>query len=278
MISPVALDKYSDTKLVESLNNCIITLSESLTPKFIISLIIKNTNDSNKPKVVSECCAIIGKIISEYGAHTVNLKEVIDYAKAGINQTNPIIKKASHTLMVQIYSFIGDKIHPFINDIKEATLKVLQEDFSRTEIVKATSFKFVKGTEETKMDPGKILDASFPRANIANLITGAVLKKIADPNWKIRKEGLEAVEAILDNNGMRILPNGLEQLIKSLKERLNDPNKSLVRQSLSLISKLAIAMGTEAKMYSKVLVPAIISNLSDKNSLLRGDALASIDK
>ncbi|CAG9332562.1 unnamed protein product [Blepharisma stoltei] len=277
-LNSLALDKFSDNKLVESLSTCISALCEDLGPKFVIGQIVKNTSDCNKPKVVSECCIVIGKIIGEFGAHTVNLKEVIEYAKSGLSQTNPIIKKASHSLTIQIYSYIGDKILPFISDIKEATLKVLQEDFSKTEIIKTANYKQIKGSEESKIDPNKMLDASFPRANISQSITPAILKKISDTNWKIRKEGLEAVEASLDQSGMRILPAGLEQLIKAIKERLNDPNKSLVRQSLALVSKLAQAMGNDSKVYSKAIIPNVLSNLSDKNSLLRQEALASIDK
>lgn len=277
-LTSAALEKLSDTKLVDSYKSSIFAFCECVGPRFIVSQIIRNTNDCNKPKVVSECCITIGKVIGDFGVHTVNLKEVIDYTKAGLSQSNPVIKKAAQTLTVIIYSHIGDKILPFISDIKEALLKALQEEFSKTEIIQHASYKTIKGEEESKVDPKKMLDSVFPRTNISGQITPAILKKLGDANWKIRKEGLEAVEAVIDQSGMRILPTGLEVLIKALKARLSDPNKSIVRQTLGLISKLAIALNTEAGGVSRMLIPDVIANLSDKNNLLRQDALATVDK
>jgi cytoskeleton-associated protein 5 len=265
--------------LLEVYNLCIASLCANLSPRFVIGLIVKNTSDSNKPKVVSECCTTIGKIIIDYGVHSINLKDVVEYAKAGLGQANPVIKKASQSLTVTIYSYIGDKLTPLLSDVKEATLKVLQEEFSKTEIITNATFKSVKGEEAPKsMDPRKMLDDVLPRANIEKLITPAILKKLADGNWKIRKEGLDDIEGILESNGMRILPIGLEVLIKALVGRINDPNKSLVRQCLLLTGKLAAALGMESKNFARHLLPPIISCLADKMNLLRQDAMTAINK
>lgn len=57
-------------------------------------------------------------------------------------------------------------------------------------------------------------------------ITSDLVSKIEDKNWKIRKEGLDEVTAIL-NEAKFILPN-IGELSSALRGRLNDSNKILV--------------------------------------------------
>ena len=181
-LNPTALENFANAKLLEVYNSCISSLCAAVGPRFVVGLIVNNTAESNKPKVVSECCVTIGKIIQDYGVHSINLKDVVDYVKNGLSQANPAIKKASQSLAIIIYSYIGDKLTPLLTDIKEATLKVLSEEFSKTEIIKDAKFKSVKGEEPPKnVDPRKLLDDVLPRANIEKLIVPA-LKKLGDAN------------------------------------------------------------------------------------------------
>ena len=109
------------------------------------------------------------------------------------------------------------------------------------------------------------------------LISPLLIKKLGDSNWKARKEGLNEIENILDSSNTRIFPTGLETLVKSMIARINDPNKSIVRQSLLLSGKFAIALGSESKIYAKLFLPAIITCLADKQNLLRQDAMKAIN-
>ena len=273
-----ALEKLGDPKIVEPLSALLMSLCEVLGPRFVVAMTVKNTSECKKPKAVSECCNVVNKIISEFGVHTVNLPDVVNYSKACLNQANPTIKKSAQALLVCIYSFTGEPLISMLNDVKEATMKVLNEEFSKTEVVQKTSFKQVRGEEEEKIDPSKAMDSAIPRNDISSKITPALIKKISDKNWKVRKEALDEIESILNAAGMRIQTTGSEKIFKALKERMNDPNKSLVRQSLSLTGKMAEALGSDCSKFTKSMVPKLISNLADKQSLLRQDALAAIDK
>ena len=277
-LTPLALEKLSEAKLIDCYTSCLLSLSEAVGPKFIVGQIVKNTSDSNKPKVVSECLSIICRIIVDFGVHKIVLREVIDYAKLGLNQANPVIKKSAQALTVKIYSYIGDNLLPLLGDIKEATLKALQEDFAKTPVETSSSFKTVRGEEEVKFDANKVLDDVIPRSNISSKITAQILKDLSDSNWKVRKDALESIEDIVEKSGKRILPTGLEDLFKSLKSKLEDSNKSIVRSTLTLVAKLAESLGSEAGTYNRVVIPGLLANLADKQSLLRQDALATIDK
>ena len=278
VLNAAALDKLSEGKVVEAYLQVMSAVSESLSPRFVTSMIMKGTHDSGKPKVIVESCSAMSKLLVEFGAHTMNVKDIIDYGKNCISNTNPTIKKGGQGLLVTLYSFMGESLIPLLTDVKEATMKVLQAEFATTEIRKNTAFKVVKGEESKSTDPRKALDDAIPRNNISNQITSKMLAALSDSNWKVRKETMDAIEEILTASGMRILPTGLTDVIKGLKGRLADPNKSLCRQSMSLVGKFAEALGSECKQFNRSLVPGLLGNLADKQSLLRQDAIAAIDK
>lgn len=270
-LSTQALEKFADTKLLDTVCALVLGLCESLSPRFVAALLVKHTAECTKPKVVAECCAVLGRVLSEYGAPSVALGEVVGFAKGHLNQANPVMKKAAGALLVVLYSHVGQPLLAQLADVKEATLKALEEEFGRTQLVRKTEYKHTRGEEGP-------LDGAFPRADIAAQVTTGLLNTMNDKNWPTRKEGLEAVEGLLAASGMRIQPTGLEVLFKALKARVNDNNKSLVRLSLALVSKLATALGPECGRFSKIIVRPVLSNLADKQSLLRLDALAAIDK
>ena len=60
-------------------------------------------------------------------------------------------------------------------------------------------------------------------------VTDALLEKLSDKNWKMRKEGLEEVTAIL--NEAKFMTANIGGLAEALKHRLGDSNKILVSHS-----------------------------------------------
>ncbi|OMJ83062.1 hypothetical protein SteCoe_16098 [Stentor coeruleus] len=278
VLSPQALEKLGDPKLSDSYASCLVSICEALGPKFVVGHIIKNTSDCTKPKLFSECSSTISKIIMDFGMHRVILKDIVDYCKIGLNQANPVMKKASVSLTITIYTFIGESIQALMKDIKEATMKALNEELSKVAVSPPITFKSVRGEEEVKFDAKKLLDNAIPRVNISQSISAGILKKLTDSNWKVRKEGLDDIEAILEQNGKRVLPGGLEELFKSIKAKLEDANKSIVRATFIVVNKLAESINGEIIIYNKYVVPGLLANLGDKQNLLRQDALVSIDK
>ena len=290
ILTSSVLEKLSETKLTESYTLCLLSLCEKIGPKFIISQIIKNISDCNKPKVVSECLSVICKLLNESNINKIALKELVDYIKNCLNQANPVIKKSAHHLTIKIYSFIGDSLLPLLNDIKETTLKALQEDFYKTQTDTIVNVSQTKEEEEEEQEEEKkedeeqifsitvTTDENISKMNISMIVNNQILGKLSDSDWKVRKDGLEDLEEILDKSGKKILPNGLEELFKSLKARLEDSNKSIIRNTLSVIAKLAECLGIESQNFNKIIVPPLLANLADKQSLLRQDALNTIEK
>lgn len=114
------------------------------------------------------------------------------------------------------------------------------------------------------------------RKNIANSIIPTLLNSLTSSNWKIRKETIEKIDSLVGAGGTHIASTGLDVLFKALKPRLKDSNKSLVRLTLHLVGKLALALGPDAQKFSKVIVKSLLSNLTDKQSALRQDTVIAI--
>jgi cytoskeleton-associated protein 5 len=65
-----------------------------------------------------------------------------------------------------------------------------------------------------------------------------LMAEIGDKNWKVRKEGLDKVVAIL-NEAKFITPN-IGPLPEALKGRLTDSNKILASKDINLVFSLVI--------------------------------------
>lgn len=48
-------------------------------------------------------------------------------------------------------------------------------------------------------------------------------------DWKIRKEAADKVEEMLKHSNMRIKPDGLNELMDNMKQRMTDPNKAVLK-------------------------------------------------
>ncbi len=90
------------------------------------------------------------------------------------------------------------------------------------------------------------------------------MKKLGDKDWKVRKEGQENLEALLQQNNNRVKLEGLYDLIAAMKPRLTDPNKGVARAYINFCGKLVEAIGKDFKPQAKIILYPLITNLSDK--------------
>lgn len=77
---------------------------------------------------------------------------------------------------------------------------------------------------------------------------------------------------------MRIEANGLNELMDALKNGMKDSNKAVVKKYIQLLGTMAEAIGPDVKQFIKKCFIPMLNNLSDKQSLVRADVIASVDK
>ncbi len=59
---------------------------------------------------------------------------------------------------------------------------------------------------------------------------------------------------------------------------MSDSNKAVLKAYVQLICILVEALGPNAKQFSKKILPPMLQNLSDKQSLVRADVVLAMDK
>lgn len=189
------------------------------------------------------------------------VKEMIDFAIVSVNNSNPQVRTASMALMAMLYKHAGDAIKNFIKDVKESTMKLVEEEFAKVtpyakgEYQRKRNFKgeaafeekATVGTGKKGATGGGGLDDLLPRADISKQLTPKLMPLFGDNDWKKRKEAADKVEEILKAANMRIQPVGLNDLMDKIKQRMTDANKAVVKAYLQLICVLVEALGTNAK-------------------------------
>ena len=77
---------------------------------------------------------------------------------------------------------------------------------------------------------------------------------------------------------MRVEANGLAPLMDAMKNGMKDPNKAVVKVYIVLLGILAEAVGPAIKQFAKKCFMPMLSNLSDKQSLVRDTVIATTNK
>lgn len=264
---PLIIQKFKDkkTQVVMETHNCLDNMMFSLSIDSVQEEIKSALEDPN-PLVKSNTCAWLERVVMALSYHEIkNICKLVTFiCKKNTDDSSPEVRSCTFKLLsclvVKCPEVLG-----IIKDLPQAKMKKIEELAG-------------KNNSRMKIDTIKTSDPDVPKNNIEKLLAPGLIVKISDQNWKVRKEGLDEVENILDNCSTKIQPSGLESLVKALVGRIVDSNKSIARQALLLSSKLAKALGPDSKVFAKQLLPGIINSLADKQNLLRQDAMISINR
>ena len=149
---PFLSDKIGDVKVQTQVHELLMSLSELVTPKFVAMQIIKYASSAKSPNTLKESCNVLAVMTDEFGLGQMCLKEMITYANLGIQHSNPQVRTASMALFAMMYKHIGETIRGFLSDIKESTMKLLDEEFKKVQVLKKGEHQSKRGLrgEEAK--------------------------------------------------------------------------------------------------------------------------------
>jgi len=257
-LMPFLTEKLGDVKTLNLVNELMINLAEMVTPKYMALQVIKNASTAKAPNTIKESCNILNKMCEEFGGTYLPLKEMIDFGNNTLAPSNQQVRNSAMSLFAILYKHAGEAIKNFLKDVKESTMKVLETEFQKVTPYKKGEFQSKRqfrgeAAQEFKEAGGKKgaaagggLDA-LPREDISKQINPKLITMFKNNDWKVRKEAAEKVEEMLKNANMRILPNGLNELMDNMKQRMADPNKSVLKSYIQLIGNLAEALGPASK-------------------------------
>ena len=280
-------EKLSDIKLKDNLIELIKSSFDIIEPTNILKPIISKISKKNNAKLLIEYATFIGNLIEEYDVNDFPNKDIIDFCKILANNSNPQVRTAAISLLCILYKYLGKDVKTLTRDIKESTLKLIDAELDKVKVIdpKETMNKKKKAASLAENSDNKTGNNSknvnkdlIPPQDISKKITPDIIKLLNSGKWAERKQGCETIEKILTSANMRILPNGLNTLMTTIKKKLSDSNKNFVKMLIALLSKLIESMKSGFKQWAKPIALALIPNLADKNQLMRNECQNCFDK
>ncbi|KFO85503.1 Cytoskeleton-associated protein 5 [Buceros rhinoceros silvestris] len=279
------VDKVGDVKCGSNAKEAMTAIAEACQLPWTAEQVVAMAFSQKNPKNQSETLNWLSNAIKEFGFSGLNVKAFISNVKTALAATNPAVRTSAITLLGVMYLYVGPPLRMFFEDEKPALLSQIDAEFEKMQgqmapaptrgISVHSGGGGDDGEEEEQEEIGKDVVDLLPRTDIGDKITADLVSKIGDKNWKIRKEGLDEVTSII-NDAKFIEPN-IGELPAALKSRLNDSNKILVQQTLSILQQLATAMGPNIKQHVKRLGMPVITVLGDSKNNVRAAALATVN-
>uniref|UniRef100_A0A8C2YCK9 Cytoskeleton associated protein 5 n=1 Tax=Coturnix japonica TaxID=93934 RepID=A0A8C2YCK9_COTJA len=279
------VDKVGDVKCGNNAKEAMTAIAEACQLPWTAEQVVATAFSQKNPKNQSETLNWLSNAIKEFGFSGLNVKAFISNVKTALAATNPAVRTSAITLLGVMYLYVGPPLRMFFEDEKPALLSQIDAEFEKMQgqtapaptrgISRHNGGSGDDGEEEEQEEVGNDVVDLLPRTDIGDKITAELVAKIGDKNWKIRKEGLDEVTSII-NDAKFIQPN-IGELPAALKSRLNDSNKILVQQTLSILQQLATAMGPNIKQHVKNLGIPVITVLGDSKNNVRAAALATVN-
>ena len=285
LLTPIIIayhEKLADIKLKDNLVELINNSFDIIEPSNILKQIISKISKKNNAKLLIEYSTFLGNVVEDYDVKDLPNKEIIDFCKVLANNSNPQVRTSAISLLCILYKYLGKDVKTLTRDIKESTLKLIDAELDKVKVIdpKESAGKKKKvastGGGESKSGPGGGGDL-IPPQDISKKITAKMIKDL-NGKWAEKKEACESIEKVLTAANMRILPNGLNNLMTTFKKKLSDSNKNFVKMIVALLSKFIEALKQGFKQWAKPIALALIPNLADKNQLMRNECQNCFDK
>ncbi|XP_053369501.1 cytoskeleton-associated protein 5-like [Clarias gariepinus] len=280
------VDKAGDVKCGVRAREALTAIAEACTLPWTAEQVVSMAFAQKNPKNQAEALNWLCGAIKEFGFAGMNVKAFISNVKTALAATNPAVRTAAISLLAVMHLYMGAPLRMFFEDEKAALLSQIDAEFEKMKgqtppppirgLSKASGAEGEEeGEKEEEHEGGADVVDLLPRTDISDKITSDMVSKIGDKNWKLRKEGLEEVTAVL-SEAKFIKPN-IGELPVALKARLTDSNKILVQQTLSILQQMATAMGPALRQHVKGLGFSIITVLTDSKNAVRAAGLATLN-
>ncbi|XP_019623075.1 PREDICTED: cytoskeleton-associated protein 5-like isoform X5 [Branchiostoma belcheri] len=280
-------EKVGDIKGGAVAKEALTALAEATTLDYVsqggVELAFKQKNPKNQAEILNW----LNEAIKEFGLK-VSVKPFIQHMKTALAATNPAIRTAGINLIGVLSMYMGAQLRVFFEDEKPALLQQIDAEIEKmsgekppapTRGVRKRSEGEEGGEEEGEEEEDQAaainIEDLVPRTDVSERMRPELMNELGDKNWKVRKEALEKVSAILEE--AKFITPSLGDLPSALKARLGDSNKILVMNTLTICTTIATAMGPNIRQHVSVIGPGILQTLGDSKEHVRQAGLAALN-
>ncbi|ESO04897.1 hypothetical protein HELRODRAFT_78594 [Helobdella robusta] len=283
------IDKIGDIKNGPGVQECLTSITEATSLDFVAPQVLTTAFEQKNPKNQSEALNWLCNAIKQFGLK-LKVKSLIETINKALASANPAVRTSGISLIGVIYMYMGPPLRMFFEKEKPTLLQQIDAEFERVKDEKPPApTRGLKPANDVSNDgeDGEGDDAAgddgnevnindlIPRVDISDKMTDALLSELEDKNWKVRKEALEKIQAIVAD--AKFITPSVGALPESLKPRLVDSNKILGSMTIALCQQLAISMGPPIKQHAKSVIPGLLANFGDSKANVRQAAVKAVN-
>jgi cytoskeleton-associated protein 5 len=255
---PHLSEKLGDAKLKKPASDALGTFAEKTSLQFVLNIgmfslvspvpsadtmhgAYEPLNKIKAPKAIADALGWIEQALSEFGIAGLSLRNLIDFLKGALKNSNAAVRTSATKTLVMVKLFAGSSISDLLGDLNSQLLATIQSEFDKVEgnsppeptrqsaDVLGMGLQGGSGAKGSSTTSGA-LDDLFPRVEIDGLMKGTtILADAKSEAWKTKKEALETLQALLDQgSNKRLKPQmGAYTSILSLRQTntLNFPRR-----------------------------------------------------
>ncbi len=278
VICPPLTEKIADIKIKSSVCAALSAVCEVVNSHTVIKVLCASLAEQKNPRVLQEIAAWIQSVCIDFGGESIPVKVVIEAAKTVLlDHQSPLVKTATVKMLGSIRQFVGPSISDVLADIKPALLATINDEFAKvssSSLPVPTRTVRYKSSGNATAAVSKTVDL-VSRTDISDAVE-PLLGDLEKPEWKARQDGLIAIEKMLQQASYCITPS-CSNLIASLKLRLKDSNKVVATQTLTLLSVLARSFGPGGDVFSRQILPGVLTHVGDSKKSVQDTAVSCLD-
>jgi len=142
--SAFLIDKVGDVKYAANIKEVLMMMADFVTAKFVALQVTKQGTGQKAVNNLKEACIFLTSLLDEWGGAMMPIKECIDFASLLTQHNNVAVRNAGMGLFTMLYKHLGEPLRSFMSEIKESTMKVIDEEFKKTTPLKKGEFKSSK--------------------------------------------------------------------------------------------------------------------------------------
>lgn len=277
------VEKIGDVKNGKYVQECLSCIAEATALEYVCKEVIPLAFENKNPKNTAETLVWLTQAVKDFGLK-LSIKPLITYIKKAFSTTFPAVRTSAIGLTAVIYMYMGQQLRMFFEDEKPALLQQIDAEFEKVKgekpppptrgVVAGAEGADEEEEEDAPQEEVNVADL-IPRNDIGEKFSPALMEELCDKNWKIRKEALEKIAAIL--NEAKFITGNLGSLPEGIKVRLADNNKVLVSLTIGICVTLATNMGSHCKGHIKIIGPALLGCFADSKPQLRQQAVNALN-
>ncbi|KAJ7658710.1 hypothetical protein DFH06DRAFT_1407161 [Mycena polygramma] len=280
-------DKLGDLKLKKPAGDTLLVFAEKTSLRFVLNQAYDPLSKQKAPKVLADALTWINTALMEFGIVGLSLRSLIEFLKTALQNSNAAVRTSATKTLVTVKLFAGSSIKDFLEDLNAQLLNTINTEFDKVEGNPApepsrtsadlASMVASSSTSTGAGASGDPLDDLFPRVEVDGLLKGTtILADAKNDSWKTKKEGLEALQSILDQGSNKRLKSSMGDIGQVLKARVTDTNKAVQNLALDIVARIATGMGKPFEKHSRLFTVLPVAVLSDQKAPIRAAAIKAL--